>query len=49
MSIAEVIYLPHDIIWYNGLSDFKYMVFENSQDTGNILNLTPFLMKIPLF
>ena len=49
MSIASVIYLPHDIIWYNGLSDFKYMVFDISQDIANILNLTPLLMKIPLF
>ena len=49
MSIASAIYLPHDIIWYNGLSGFKYMVFDISQDIANILNLTLLLMKIHSF
>jgi len=49
LSIASAIHLPHDIYWYNGLSDIEYVVFDISQDIANILNLTHFLMTIPSF
>jgi hypothetical protein len=49
ISIVSIIHLSYDINWYNGLSDFEYMVFDISQDIANILNLTPFLIKFPSF
>jgi len=49
ISIVSIIHLSYDINWYNGLSDFEYMVFDISQDIANILNLTPFSMEIPSF
>ena len=45
ISIASYIHLPHDINWYNGLSDFEYMVFDISQDIDDFLILTPLFIE----
>ena len=36
ISIASAIHLPHDINWYNGLSNIEYVVFDFSQDIANM-------------
>ena len=37
--IASVIHLPHDINWYNRLSDFEAIIFYIFQDIGDFLYL----------